>query len=922
MSRRPESLSRAALIVTLALCATAGVLLTGAGTAAGFDSTPSGFGFEQFDGSSLAAGERLDMQAGSHPQEMSFTFALNTVEGPHGEALSAGGDLRDLELGLPAGLIVNADAVPRCTQRALDEETCAAIDQVGEVTLKTASGEETSKVYNMAPPGTAPAELAFKVGGAADVLAFMSLRTGALTPGEGGIDLDFIDLPPKGIVGGQLKLFGVTSNGAAFLTLPTTCGEPIGFAVSANTWQDEGALAEASVLSHTPASGGAEPIGVEGCDMLAFAPTISVSTETTEADTSSGVTIDVKSPPEGLLAANDYGPSDIQSLAVALPEGLTMSPNRAEGLVSCPLAQSGLGTEGPSSCPGTSQVGTVQISTPILPNTLEGGVYALPSNPPDVELLIAGSADGVNMKLRGLVALNEATGQVTLSFPQAPLLPISELRISLSGGAQAAFVTPPRCGVYTVNSDLKPWVAPAVPDTLEAGNIEIANGPGGGPCASPSPFVPTLTAGSSDDQAGGFASLSLLLSRPDGQQRLAGFKLQAPPGLLAMFGSVQLCSEPQAAQGACPAASEVGHAVLGAGPGGYPLFLPGPGQAQLPIYLTGPYEGAPYGLAIVVPFIAGPYNLGTRVLRARIEVDPHTAQLTIATDPLPTILDGVPLDLRTLYAIIDRPGFIFNPTDCGAFSFQGSASSVEGATTPLSTPFQVGSCQSLQFTPTLKLSTSAKTSKRTGANLTARITYPASQEGTILASGQPNLESVKLQLPKQLPARLTTLAHACPASVYASAPANCPATALVGDATALTPMLAAPLAGPVYVVSRAGEAHPSLNVALRGDGLAIDLEATIAIGKRGVTTVTFKTLPDMPLASLELALAQGPHSVLATNGSLCTRALAVPTELVAHNGAVIDKATKLTVSGCPKAGMAKRGRGRAKRKAKRGRRSK
>jgi hypothetical protein len=920
MSGRLLSVWGTVLTGTLALCAMAGTLLVGSGPALGFTSTPtaSGFGFEKFDGLSLGAGGELDMQAGSHPQELSFTFALNTVKGANEEVLdSAGGELRDLKLILPAGLIVNADAVPRCTRRALDEGTCApkqqleekehGIDQVGEVTLETVSGgvlsEEASPIYNMDPPGSAAAELAFKVGGTgvehiggADVLTYMSLRTGALTPGEGGIDLDILDLPPKGIVGGRITLFGVTSSGAPFLTLPTVCGEPIAFAASANTWQNEEAFAGTSFLSHETVAGGGEPTGIGGCNMVAFAPTVSTSVETKDADTASGLTVDVKSPPEGLLAPNDLSPSDIQSASVLLPEGLVLNPDRAEGLVSCLPAQSGLGTEGPPSCPGTSQVGTVQISTPILPNTLEGAVYALPSSPPEIELLLSGSADGVNMKLRGLVELNESTGQVTLSFPQAPLLPINQLRISLSG----ALVTPRTCGVYTAGSDLKPWVEPAVLDALETSSIEIAHGPEGGACAFPPRFTPALTAGTSNDGAGGFASLSILLARPDGQQRISSLQVKAPPGLLAMLGSVPLCDEPQAAQGVCPAASEVGHAVLGAGPGGYPLFLPGPGQPPIPIYLTGPYEGAPYGLAIVVPFIAGPYDLGTRVLRARIEMNPHTAQLTIATDPLPTILDGVPLDLRTLYAILDRPAFVFNPTDCSASSFQGTASSVEGATVPISTPFQVGSCQSLQFTPTLQLSTSAKISKQKGASLRTKIAYPPSREGAVLESRQSNLESVKLQLPKQLPSRLATFRQACPANVFESDPASCPAAALAGQASAITPVLGVPLSGPAYLVSHAGEAHPAVIVVLQGGGLEIDLDATTTIGKNEVTTVTFAALPDFPISSFELTLPESSHSALAANGSLCKGALTVPTELVAHNGAVIDQATKLTVNGCPK----------------------
>ncbi len=142
---------------------------------------------------------------------------------------------------------------------------------------------------------------------------------------------------------------------------------------------------------------------------------------------------------------------------------------------------------------------------------------------------------------------------------------------------------------------------------------------------------------------------------------------------------------------------------MGAGPGPYPLYRAGSGQPPAPIYISGPYEGAPYSLLIAVPVFAGPFNLGTTVVRGRIEVDPQTAQLTITTDPLPTILKGVPADMRTINAVIDRKEFMFNPTNCNPQSFSGTATSTEGATAPLSSPFQVGSCRSLQFKPTFKV---------------------------------------------------------------------------------------------------------------------------------------------------------------------------------------------------------------------------
>jgi hypothetical protein len=906
----------------LALCAVV-ALLSGCVPAWGFAATPSGFGFEKLDGVSVNGLGETEMQANSHPRALSIEFALNEQRGAHGEVLgSEGGQPRDLTLSFPAGVVLNGTAVPGCPRRSLDEEGgCAPEYQVGEVVLERVVGgavaREASPLFNMVAPADAPAELAFKAGGVdgPDVLAYTSVRTASQNAEEAGIDLHILDLPAEGIVGGRIVLFGETPEGAPFLTLPTACGGPLQFAASANTWQEEAASAAASFLSHETAATGGGLVGIEGCDHLGFTPTVSISASTRSADTAAQLTIDVKAPQE----AAGLGSSDVQTASVLLPEGMVFNPNRAEGLTTCQPAQSAVGTEGPPSCPATSQVGTAQISTPMLRDTMEGGVYALPSEPPDIEMLITAHADGVYLKLLGVATLNEATGQVTLSIPQAPLLPVSDLRLSLNGGAQGALMTPPACGVYAASTDVTPWVAPAVADAFETSSIEITQGPGGGACVSPLPFSPSLTAGSSIDGAGSFANLQILLSRPDGQQRLSSFQFKAPPGLEAMLSSVPLCGEPQASQGDCPAASEVGQAVLGAGPGGYPLFLPQAGQPPIPIYLTGPYEGAPYGLAIVAPFLAGPYDLGTRVLRARIEMDPRTAQLTIASDPLPRILEGVPLDLRTIYAVLDRPGFVFNPTNCDASSFQGSASSIEGATVALSTPFQVGACQSLQFTPTLTLSSTAKTTAIAGASLTAKIAYPASRQGNTLAGTQANLQSVKIQLPKQLPARIATLRQACPVAVFQANPAGCPAVSLVGHATALTPILAAPLSGPAYLVSHPGEPYPQVVLVLQGSGIILDASATTTIAKSKITTITFTALPDIPISAFELALPEGPHSALAANGGLCAATPELPTELTGQNGAVIDQNAKLAVSGCRKT-KAKHGKHtKANKKPKRGR---
>jgi hypothetical protein len=293
-------------------------------------------------------------------------------------------------------------------------------------------------------------------------------------------------------------------------------------------------------------------------------------------------------------------------------------------------------------------------------------------------------------------------------------------------------------------------------------------------------------------------------------------------------------------------------------------------------------------------------------VRARIEVDPHTSQLTITTDPLPQIVDGVPTDLRVIDAVIDRAGFMFNPSNCNAMSFSGTATSSEGATAAISSPFQVGSCQSLKFKPNFKVSTSGKPSRLDGASLDAKIVYPSIPPGNNQASSQANIARVKVELPKRLPSRLSTLQKACRAVVFAANPAGCPEGSVVGHATAVTPVLPHPLSGPAYFVSHGGEAFPSLIVVLQGEGITVDLEGTTFISKKGITTSTFKSVPDVPVSTFELMLPKGPHSALAANGNLCKSSLALPTEFLGQNGALIKQSTKIAVTGCPKKHKAKR----------------
>jgi hypothetical protein len=908
-------------------------------------------GFSSFDAWATNADGTTDTQAGSHPYELTVAFSLNSVV-KAGNEEPVGGEIRDLDVKAPAGLVGNPEAVPQCTNAQFDEaeETyCPASTQIGWDFLKGSGLHHGgTAVYNLVPPPGVAAQFGFYYNGIATFLD-ARVRSG----GDYGITEHVNDIAEKGIFFNTLTLWGVpaeeshdlnrarhegagcTEDGKGgcgtraplqpLLTLPTSCGAPQEFkAELLGTWQNEGAFAEASSTIHNNEG---TPVGFTGCERLAhFNPTATIAPDTTDADTPAGLTAEVNVPQN--VNPEELSTSGLQDTTVTLPPGVVINPGQATGLVACQPGK-GPGTEnlplsgeegegekwdGPPECPAASKVGTDEISTPLLPDKLEGDVYILQNNPPHLQLLVAASGDGVNLKLIGEVNLDPNTGQITTTFKKTPDFPFTTFRLAFSGGAQAALATPTGCGTYESSAEFTPWSAPFVEDALSFSAFRIEAGPGGTACASPLPFAPTMTAGATTDQAGGYTDFTMLLQRGDGQQRISSLQFKTPEGLLGMIRNVPLCQEPQAAEGTCSQASEIGHTVTTAGPGPYPFQVPQAGAPPAPIYLTGPtlLEGpnqsvAPYGLSIVVPVIAGPFNLGTVKVRAKIEVDPHTAQLTITTGELPAILDGIPTDLRAIDAVIDRPDFMFNPTDCDPAAFYGTATSTAGAKAGLESHFQVGSCQSLAFKPDFTVNTQAKTSKANGASLTAKIVYPTTPLGANQASSQANIASVKVDLPKQLPSRLTTLQKACTNAQFEANPAGCPAASLVGHATAVTPVLPVALTGPAYFVSHGGEAFPSLIVVLQGDGVTVDLVGTTFISKAGITSSTFKQVPDVPIASFELTLPEGKYSALATNlpakakGSFCGQKLTMPTAFTGQNGAVIHESTPVSVTSCPKA---------------------
>jgi hypothetical protein len=581
-------------------------------------------------------------------------------------------------------------------------------------------------------------------------------------------------------------------------------------------------------------------------------------------------------------------------------------------------------------CANGSKIGTVKITLPILPHALEGAVYLADQNANPFGSLIAMYAvaedpvSGVLVKLAFNVTLDPSTGQLVATSENSPQGPLETAEFHFFGGERAPLATPSRCGTYTTQASFTPWSAESgeAPHTAES-TFNITSGPNGGPCTylgQALPFSPSLTGGATNVNAGAFSPFTATMSRKDGEQNLQSLEVHLPPGLSGILTGVELCPEPRANLGECGPNSLIGETTVSVGVGGDPFSVTG-GK----FYLTGPYNGsgactvgqsgcAAFGITFEVPAKAGPFDLERNsanpagedpcdcvIVRGKIEINPLTSALTITSNPpgtpgaIPTSIEGIPLEIQRVNAITTRNDFQFNPTNCSKMEVTGTIHSSENGIDKIGVPFQVTNCAALKFTPKFKVSVGAKTSKADGASLSTTVTEPAGSLGT-----QANLTKVKVELPKQLPSRLTTLQKACTSKQFELNPANCPSESKIGYAKVITPDIPVPLEGPAIFVSHGGEAFPSLTMVLQGYGVTIDLVGTTFISKAGVTSTTFKTVPDQPFSSFTLTLPTGKYSALTALGNVCTEKLTMPTEFIAQNGAEIHQTTPISVTGCKK----------------------
>jgi hypothetical protein len=623
-----------------------------------------------------------------------------------------------------------------------------------------------------------------------------------------------------------------------------------------------------------------------GCDLDPFTPSLSLEPTSLTPASPSGLDARLVMPqnvgPDGLAEA------DVRKVTTVLPEGLTINPSSANGLQACSDSDLHLGRDGVASCPDGSEIGTVMVKTPLLDHVVGGSVFLRTQASDDpgsgemfrVAIEVRSDQDGIDVKLPGQIKVDAGTGRVTAVFDETPQLPFEELHVHFKEGSRAPLATPSVCGTATTSSRLDGWNGKSV----SSDSSFAISGDGQGALCPVVGFAPGFVAGAVSPVAGAFSPFTLRLTRNDGEGEFQGLSpVRLPAGLLADLSSVAVrCTDAQAVGAACPVASRVGGVVVGVGVGPDPFYTTGD------VYLTGSYEGDPFGLAIIVHAQAGPFDLGYVVVRSAIHVN-DDGSVTVRTDPFPRVVKGIVLHVKDIRVSIDRPGFALNPTSCEPLSITGTATSTLGQTASVSSRFQVGECSRLVFKPKFSVSTGARSSRSMGASLAVNVS---------MGRGQANIRGVRVRLPRQLPSRNVTLKQACVAGVFEQNPAACPSGSLVGTAMARTPILTSVLSGPAYLVSHGGGGFPDLVIVLQGEGIVLHLTGHTNI-KNGVTTSTFNTLPDAPVSSFQLRLPAGAHSILAAPaGHLCQSRLVIPTTITAQSGVVVSKSTRVAVTGC------------------------
>jgi hypothetical protein len=943
----------------LASALTASALLAAASPAA------AEFGFSEFDVAFNRSDSSPVTQAGSHPFEMttSLGFISEPTEGGGQRPEQAA---KDVILTQPPGFAGNPTAVPRCeTKDFLDSvevkpnkgggfsvPACPAATAVGLISIAVASNSGTGEpffgaVYNLAPPPHVAAKLGFRVGGA-----------------PVAIELGVKESPPYNIVGGptnitrllevissRLTLWGVPADPAhdsrrglcldpvdgsslgdceanisevPFLTMPRSCTGPLRTGWAIDSWQNPGAFLEGFAETHDSSG---NPLGLSGCGKLGFGPEVSIKPTTVQAESSSGLDISIDSQDEGLANAKGIAQADIEATRFAFPAGMTLNPSAAEGLGVCSKSQYEAESLTVHGCPDASKLGSLEADTPVLENhTLHGSLFLAQQDDPTTTqpgaenpfdslfaayLVIRDPELGVFVKLPSKIETDEATGQVVASAKDLPPYPLSHVGIHLRSGPRAPFITPPACGPHSSQATLTP--SSGAPVLASSPGFQIESGPNGAPCPTGAPpFDPGFEAGSANGAAAAYSPFAMRLTRSDGQQDLTKFSATLPPGVTGKLAGIAKCPD-QAIAGAkaktgkaeqaspsCPASSLIGHVLAGAGVGTALTYVPGS------LYLAGPYNGAPLSVAAIVPAVAGPFDVGTVVTRVALRVSPQSAQVEVdgaASDPIPHILKGIPVKVREIRVLTDRPDFTLNPTSCDPFATKaqifGSGldpfNPTDDAALAREARYQAASCASLPFKPKLDLKLKGGTKRGAHPALTATYTPRA---------GDANLKGLVLRLPHSAFLDQAHIRTICTRVQFAQK--ACPKGAQYGSIKAFTPLLDEPLQGPVYLRS-SNHNLPDLVFDLHG---LVDIEVATRIdSQKGGIRTTLEGAPDAPISKVVLTMQGAKKGLIVNSTDLCAAKHRADAQFTGQNGKQ-SSARPVMQADCPKGrkGKAKRGK--------------
>jgi hypothetical protein len=910
-------------------------------------SDPAGRGFSYYRAQSLDEEGNPFFKAGDHPFQWFSTFALNTNPAPEGANIAfvpAGGDVKDIKVELPAGLIGNPTAAELCSAEDFNtvhsefigtpatdisfynQNECPDSSVIGVVNLQNVEGEGLMypvPLYNLVPAPGLPAQFGFQyanlpfyidgevrnesdygINGVLHNVSQAKRVTAAAvfiwgTPASGAHD------PVRGsCLVPVVPRFRLSRGDCAaglpdvkpFFRLPTSCSSPLDTSMAFTNWSDPAA---------SPISAKASGQTPDGCGEVPFDPEFAARPTTAVSDSPSGLTANLHIPQDEV--PEQPGQSDLKDIEVSLPEGLVINPSGANGLAGCSPAEIDLHGEGPAQCPDASRIGKVEIETPLLEHLrpgpfvdhpLSGSVFvATPYDNPFGSLLaiyvaVHDPVSGVIVKLPGKVDADPLSGRLTTTFQNNPQLPFEDFRLNFFGGSYAALRSPATCGEYATNATLIPWSGgPPVPSTNSYG---ITQAPGGGACptnAGDLPFGPTFKAGSAVPEAGKYSPFVINLQRADGSQELSSLTVSPPLGLVANFSGIPYCPEAaiaaaaskpgkeEIANSSCPPASLVGSIDVGAGAGPSPYFTGGK------VYLAGPYKGAPLSLAIITPATAGPYDLGTVVVRTALNVDPESTRVTAVADPIPQVLKGIPLDVRTISVKLDRGRFMLNPTSCEPLSLSGEATSTLGKVAPLTDHFQLEKCRRLKFAPQVALRLRGGTKRTDNPSLRAIVTFP--KKGSFA-----NTARASVALPRSEFLEQSHINTICTRVQFAAD--NCPRGSIYGYAKAITPIFDKPLKGPVYLRS-SDNPLPDLVADLRGQ-VRVALVGRIDSAKNGGMRSTFDSVPDAPVSKFIITLKGGKKGLLVNSRNICAQTYRATARFTAHNGLTANSSPALKAS--------------------------